>query len=169
MASPRKKLKRDRGAIEKQWEAAVWEMIQDGEEQAGSDHLPGIGEAFNYHFDAISSTTAVATPAVDSRNIKGKNKEKGKRKRACESDDEGFWEPSPPDVGLDIPGELVLGRERASKTSAYWPAKIKDYVPPTKRTEQGKYTVVWLDASEQNIPRGWFYTTDEDGFALCTV
>lgn len=168
MASPRKKLKRDRDAIEKHWEAAVWEMVQDGEEQAGSDHLPGIGEAFNYPFDATSSTSAVAT-AVVPRNINGKSKGKGKRKRGCESDDEGFWEPPPPDVGLDIPGELVLGRERASKTSAYWPAKIKDYVPATKPTEQGKYTVIWLDASEQSIPREWFYTTDEDGFALCTV
>ena len=166
VTSPRKKLKRDRDAIEKRWEAAVWEMIQDGEEQAGSDHLPGIGEAFNYHFDVTSSTTAAATPAVVPRN---KDKGKGKRKRICESDDEDFWEPAPPDLGLDIPGELILGREKASKTSAYWPAKIKAYVPPTKRTEQGKYTVIWLDSSEQNISRDWFYTTDEDGFALCTV
>jgi hypothetical protein len=155
-ASPRKKLKRDHGDIEKLWQTAVWEMIQDGEEQAGSDHLPDIGEAFNYHIDVPNKR-------------EGGSKGKGKRKRTCDSDDEGFWEPPPADAGLDIPGELILGRERALKTSAYWPAKIKDYIPPTKRTEQGKYAVIWLDASEQNIPRDWFYTTDEDGFALCTV
>lgn len=166
IASPRKKLKRVRGVVEKHWETAVWEMIQDGEEQAGSDDLPGIGEAFNYHFDTTSYTTAVAAPAVP-RTIKAKSK--GKGKRSWESDEEGQWEPPPPDVGLEIPGELVLGRDRASKMTSYWPAKIKDYVPPRKRTEQGKYTVIWLDTSEQNIPRDWFYTTDEDGFALCTV
>lgn len=165
-ASPRKKLKRDRGDIEKQWQAAVWEMIQDGEEQAGSDHLPDIGEAFNYPFDLSPTTSSAVVHNVGKgKSIKGK----AKRKRTCDSEDEVFWEPPPADASLDIPGELVLGRERASKTSPYWPAKIKDYVPPTKRTEQGKYTVTWLDASEQNIPRDWFYTTDEDGFALCTV
>ena len=165
-ASPRKKLKRDRGDIEKNWEVAVSGMIQDGEEQAGSDHLPDIGEAFNYHFDASPTTSTTLVPP---NMVKGRSNGKGKRKRTCDSDDEDFWEPPPADASLDIPGELVLGRERASKTSVYWPAKIKDYVPPTKRTEQGKYTVIWLDASEQNIPRDWFYTMDEDGFALCTV
>lgn len=170
MASPRKKLKRDRDDLEKQWEAAVCDMIQDEEQEAGSDHLPDIGEAFNYHFDMTVSTTTVPVPAVVPINMgKGKSKGKGKRKRTCDSDDEGFWEPPPPDEGLDIPGELVLGRERLSKTSVYWPAKIKSYIPPTKRTGQGKYTVIWLDGSEKNIPRDWFYTTDEDGFALCTV
>jgi hypothetical protein len=170
--SPRKKLKRDFGdiekqqqAIEKQWQAAVREMIEDGEEQAGSDHLPDIGEAFNYQFDASPTTPSTEVPNVRKDSSKGK----GKRRRSCDSEDEFFWEPPHPDASLDIPGELVLGREKASKTTPYWPAKIKDYVPPTKRTEQGKYTVIWLDASEQNIPRDWFYTTDEDGFALCTV
>ncbi|KAF8808984.1 hypothetical protein BYT27DRAFT_7254873 [Phlegmacium glaucopus] len=168
-ASPRKKLKRDRSDVEKNWEAAVLEMVQDGEEQAGSDHLPDIGEAFNYHFDATSSTTITAPVGIPTSMGKGKNKWKGKRKRTCESDDEGFWESPPADSSLDIPGELVLGRDKVSKLTAYWPAKIKNYVPPTKRMEQGKYTVVWLDGSEQNISRDWFYTTDEDGFALCTL
>jgi hypothetical protein len=163
MASPRKKLKRDFGEIERQWQAAVSEMIQDGEEQAGSDHLPDIGEAFNYRFDASPSSAMV--PVVG----KGRSKGKGKRKRTCDSEEEALWEPPPADASFEIPGELVLGRERASKSSPYWPAKIKDYVPPTKRTEQGKYTVIWLDGSEQNIPRDWFYSTDEDGFTLCTV
>ena len=168
-ASPRKKVKRDQrdlGDIEKQWETAVSEMIQDGEEQAGSDHLPDIGEAFNYQFDV---SPAASFNVVHNLGRGSSSKGKGKRKRTCDSEDEVFWEPPPADASLDIPGELVLGREKASKTSAYWPAKIKDYVPPTKRTEQGKYTVIWLDASEQNIPRDWFYTTDEDGFAFCTV
>ena len=168
-ASPRKKVKRDHGDlgdIEKKWEAAVSEMIQDGEEQAGSDHLPDIGEAFNYQFDV---SPAASFNVVHNVGKGSSSKGKGKRKRTCDSEDEVFWEPPPADASLDIPGELVLGREKASKTSAYWPAKIKDYVPPTKRTEQGKYTVIWLDASEQNIPRDWFYTTDEDGFAFCTV
>ena len=156
----------DLGDIEKKWEAAVSEMIQDGEEQAGSDHLPDIGEAFNYQFDV---SPAASFNVVHNVGKGSSSKGKGKRKRTCDSEDEVFWEPPPADASLDIPGELVLGREKASKTSAYWPAKIKDYVPPTKRTEQGKYTVIWLDASEQNIPRDWFYTTDEDGFAFCTV
>ena len=153
MASPKKKLKRDHGDIEKHWQNAVREMIQDGEEQAGSDHLPDIGEAFNYHFDI---------PNEGEGKGEGKSEGKRKRKRTCDSDDEAA------DSGLDI-GDLVLGRDRASKTSAYWPAKIKGYVPPTKRTERGKYTVTWLDGLEQNIPRDWFYTSDEDGFILCTV
>ena len=167
-ASPRKKVKRDHGDlgdIEKKWEAAVSEMIQDGEEQAGSDHLPDIGEAFNYHFDASPSTSSAVVPIVG----KGKSKGKGKRKRTWDSDDDIFWEPPPADPSFEIPGELVLGRDKASKSSPYWPAKIRDYVPPTKRTEQGKYTVIWLDGTDQNIPRDWFYTTDEDGFTVCTV
>ena len=171
-ASPRKKLKLDLGDIEKDWQAAISEMILDGEEQAGSDHLPDIGEAFNYYFDSSPTTTSPVVPNMGNANMgNGRNKGKGKRKRkrTCDSDDEVFWEPPPADASLEIPGELVLGRDKASKQSPYWPAKIKDYVPPTKRTEQGKYTVIWLDATEKNIPRDWFYTTDEDGFTLCTV
>ncbi|KAF8163660.1 hypothetical protein B0H34DRAFT_795339 [Crassisporium funariophilum] len=177
LASPRKKRKIDRKVIEKKWHAAVHEMMLDGEEQAGSDYLPGVGEAFNSNWlFGPSPSGAISAPAKLSSTetpASVKKPGKGKRKRR-ESDEEtdfedDFWESPPLEEDIEMPGELVLARDKASKNVDYWPAQITDYIPPANRRQQAKFTVTWLDTSTSNIPRDWFYRTHEDGFALCKL
>jgi len=69
------------------------------------------------------------------------------------------WEPppSPPDDTLQIPGELVLGREGGEKGASaihnvgHWPAKNLGYVPPSHQRQVPKYRVKWLDGTEVGI------------------
>ncbi|KAA1469248.1 hypothetical protein DENSPDRAFT_927988 [Dentipellis sp. KUC8613] len=80
-------------------------------------------------------------------------------------------EPPPPDLPdpfLTIPGELILSLERRNYTT-YWPAKIEAFVPPTKRGGKPKYKIRFLDDKVRDVERDLFYTTDEPGFATCTV
>ncbi|KAJ3502595.1 hypothetical protein NLJ89_g8812 [Agrocybe chaxingu] len=174
IASLRKKPKLDRGDIERKWNIAVNEMKMACEEDEGSDYFPDVGEFLSGPL-ASSHTTVALSPRATSGAIK-----KGKRKRDsvsdCEIDDDmvapednDLWEPPPPEFGLEIPGELVLARDQPAATVDYWPAMIMAYVPPTARKQQGKYHVTWLDTTTGDIPRAWFYTTEQDEFATCKL
>ena len=84
-------------------------------------------------------------------------------------EEEDSWEPPPLDDGIDIPGELVLARDKASTTVSYWPGRLQAYIPPATSKQQAKFTIMWLDGTTQDIPRTWFYRVEEDGFASCKV
>ncbi|KAH0826963.1 hypothetical protein J3R83DRAFT_4622 [Lanmaoa asiatica] len=72
--------------------------------------------------------------------------------------------PCPPDPTLQIPGELVLAM--APKTGgSYWPAQILEHAPDRKE----KYKVKFLDDEEHVITRDRFWTSEEEGFVLCTL
>ncbi|TFY77251.1 hypothetical protein EWM64_g6763 [Hericium alpestre] len=79
-----------------------------------------------------------------------------------------FWMPPPPDPFLTIPGELILAVERKRKTE-YWPARIEEYVPPTKPSAKQKYRVRFLDDKTVDLERECFFTSTERGFATCKV
>ncbi|KIM48648.1 hypothetical protein M413DRAFT_34897, partial [Hebeloma cylindrosporum] len=89
--------------------------------------------------------------------------------RRIAEDEEDLWEPPPRDDGMDIPGELVLARDKAATTVCYWPGQLLAYIPPTTRKQQAKYTIMWLDGTTQDIPRSWFYAMEDDGFAVCKL
>lgn len=84
-------------------------------------------------------------------------------------DEEDAWKPPPLDEEMDIPGELVLARDKASTTVSYWPGQLLAYIPPATRKQEPKFTVMWLDGMTQNIPRSWFYRMEDDGFTVCKV
>ena len=69
-----------------------------------------------------------------------------------------------PDPTLQIPGELVLAL--APRTgNAYWPAQILMHVPAPKE----KYRIKFLDDEEYVVSRDRFWTSEEEGFVLCTL
>lgn len=169
LASPRKKPKLGKHEkIRDLWESAAHEMRQHAEEDAGSDHLPDVAEAFVF--------TPFSTLAdVGSKNPPEKSR-KGKRRRQSGSESEpqatlGSEEegdPPPWDGNMNIPGELVLGREK--ELSDYWPAKILGYLPPIKRKrKEGLYKVEWVDGTQGEIPRRWFYCFEENQFGDCKL
>ncbi|KAF8077597.1 hypothetical protein FPV67DRAFT_2425 [Lyophyllum atratum] len=184
--SPRKKQKMDRADIEKRWRMAMDELAHAREEDAGSDaSMPEVGTLGFALF--VSTTSPKKNPKETTLREKGKRK--GKRRRTdsgSESEADGYgmepehkqdfvrttqhgrWSPPPPDMFLDIPGELVLAMERSTGT-LYWPAKILAYVPPKNARQEPKYQVVYLDGTKKDILRKWFYTTADNEFATCKL
>lgn len=82
---------------------------------------------------------------------------------------EEAWVPPGPDVFLTIPDHGVLCKDKASANTLYWPARIKEYVPPSKRGKKGLYLVMFLDKTEKKVPRDWFFDESQDEFATCKV
>ena len=193
LATPRKRQKRDHSATKQRWEAAVAEMRSDaGEVAANSDSsedFPEVGNMFKHLTtpappSSLSKSISApwklnSLPSNSSKTERGNGTRK-KRRRSSASDDGGrialvvedeedCWKPPPRDDDMEIPGELVLAREKAATTVSYWPARLLAYIPPATRKQQAKYTVMWLDGTRQDIPRSWFYRMEDDGFTVCKV
>ncbi|THH08324.1 hypothetical protein EW145_g2783 [Phellinidium pouzarii] len=78
------------------------------------------------------------------------------------------WSPPPPDVHIQIPGELVLAKEKRSKRY-FWPAKVIGYVPPDNFKARAKYLVKFLDNTEFEISRDMFYIYEQEEFGTCQL
>jgi len=160
-----------REELQSRWKNAVIEMKQAEEAEQDSDYLPDVGEISSWATSGLS----LSQDSNKHEKMNGRGKRNGKRKRDELSDEDVAWEPPPPDDNLQIPGEVVLGRENPGRGSSaihnvdHWPAKILGYKAPVHRKQQPKYLVKWLDGSEGEIMRSCFYTVDEEGFALCKV
>lgn len=70
----------------------------------------------------------------------------------------------------DIPGELVLAKERRNETR-YWPAKLMKFLPLTKADEKPRYEVLFFDGTVKKMHdhTDMFYTMMHDGFRTCKV
>jgi hypothetical protein len=178
--SPRKKQKHDRGDQEDRWGAAVAELFQEKEDDQGSDAMPEIGTLgfVAYVSSAPLSNSSPAKSAKATPRAKGTGKGNARRVSDSADDldmeisdfkhDEDRWSPPPADDSLEIPGELLFARDRQS-SAIYWPAKILEYVPPRKRTQEPKYRLEFLDNTVLEIPRKLFFTSEDDGFTTCKV
>lgn len=178
--SPRKKQKHDRGDQEERWGVAVAELLQEKEDDQGSDVMPEVG---TLGFSVYVSSTPLSN-ASPTKSVKGTTQAKGtgrgNAKSASDAEDEfdmeildfkreeDRWSPPPADDSLEIPGELIFAREKPS-SGFYWPAMILDYVPPKKRTQEGKYRVEFLDNTVLDVSRKFFFTSEDDGFTTCKV
>lgn len=126
-----------------------------------------------------------ATPSK-SESVKRKSKpkakagtsKKGKNKARSEDEDADmlgdddlhdiFWVPPPADESLNIGEEKVFAHEKKSST-LYWPALVLYYKQPKNSKEVPLYGVRFLDEVRAEIPRSWFFTSDQDEFATCKV
>ncbi|EIN07124.1 hypothetical protein PUNSTDRAFT_135813 [Punctularia strigosozonata HHB-11173 SS5] len=80
---------------------------------------------------------------------------------------EELWEPPEADIDLDIPGELVLAR--TNRRVPFYPARLKEYLPPRTKDEEPRYVVEFMDMTSDTIPRKFFFTQLEDGFETCKL
>lgn len=188
---PRKKPKIDRGALERKWEEAVrdlkkdrdnnstlmksskaFEIDEDEDDATDSDaSLPGIGKLFNNLYEATLHPITLSKTDISQKNSKRKrttNSEASGYEDAGDlgSVDEDLWVPPEPEYDS---GDLVLSRDRPSKTVDYWPAKIVGYLPPSNKKQPPRYRVTWLDDTEGIVERSWFYGMGEEGFKMCKV
>ncbi|KAJ3875103.1 hypothetical protein F5051DRAFT_71081 [Lentinula edodes] len=177
-ASPKKKQKRDLSTVDDSWQAAVFEILRDKEDE--DDGLPPIEfalSAASRYASVSASQSTVTAPKRDTKTT-WKQKKRGNDIEVIDLDTQGDvesdWDPPEPDEMLDIPGELVLARDRADRRIAHWPAKLLAYIPPSKpkkktRQKEPKYRVLWLDDTEQEVPRDWFYACHEPEFGTCEM
>lgn len=161
--------------------------LDAGEVTAGSDSsedFPEVGDMFKHlttPAPASSLSQFISAPSKLNSLASGRANRTGKRRQRSSASDDGrrialmvedeedAWKPPPPHDEMDIPGELVLARDKAATTVSYWPGQLVAYIPPATRKQQAKYTVMWLDGKTQDIPRSWFYRMEDDGFAACKV
>ncbi|KAJ7073994.1 hypothetical protein C8F01DRAFT_1098925 [Mycena amicta] len=164
--SPRKRQRLDKTALEVAWYDAVSYLVKDMD-----DTLPSV--EFMKSARHIKRPPDANGKVSSSANGKGK----GKAKAISISDDELSalsdiddepWTPPSADDTLNIPGELVLGKEKKSERQ-YWYAQIVGYIPPATRGKTPLYKVLWVDGLQGEIERDWFYTCEEDGFGTCTL
>jgi hypothetical protein len=149
--SPRKKHKT---SIQSRWQAAVDKMVQEYNDD--NDGLPSVGEAYSESlYGSISDINVLNVPK---KVAKGSHVFEDAHER---------WSPPPHDPTLTIPGELVFSRE--PRGMLYWPARLEEYIPPTKPTQKPKYKVRFLDEEVHPVTRELFFTSEEDGFLLCKV
>ena len=83
-------------------------------------------------------------------------------------DTDEFWEA--PESPYEIPGELVLAREKRSYTQ-YWPAKLMRYIPPTARGDKAQYEVLFFDGKVKKLldDSDMFYNEAHPNFKSCVV
>lgn len=177
-SSPRKKGK-FMDAQKAAWEKAKTLMHENaGTLPLEADDLPPPFLVVSTSLRRTESQTSVdVKPAkVGKRNTASKARQ-GKRKRAPteEADDildvddmEGFVdENNLGDLENLDPGDQCLARE--SRGNAYWPAKVLEYHPPSKRGEEAQYKVVYLDYKEAMIPMSYVAAPGSVEFATCKV
>ena len=162
-ASPKKKRKMElEENVEKRWLDAVAKM----------DSYKGGGDSGGEESNDEEELGMSSSPSPSNMKKRQGNGEGREVPPPGEDDD---WTPPEADDTLEIPGELVIARDKQS-SNTYWPAKILAYVPPprpkTKNRKghaEGKYRVLYLDRSEKDIVRAWFCAPTDPGFGHCVV
>lgn len=165
-ASPKKKRKVETvETVEKRWVEAVAKM----------DAYNGGGESGAEESDATSDEEQGKSSSPSPSNVKKRQANGKGREASPPDDDEDDWTPPEADDTLEIPGELVIAKDKPI-SSIYWPAMITAYMPPSRPKNknrrarvEGKYHVVYLDRVEKDIPRAWFYAPTDPEFGHCEV
>jgi len=156
--SPRKKQKLD---IETRWKEARDRMLKADQED--NDGLPML--LSSYVDDNVLSSGGTTGR---------KRKDKKEKSRQSFSDPEipgsyqRVWRAPSSDPMYEIPGELVLAKEKRKQTY-YWPARLLEYIKPQNPKEKPKYRVEFFDGDELILEPDLFYTTLDPGFKNCRV
>lgn len=158
-SSPRKK---HLGDLHSRWHAARSHMIE--EDEVLNDGFPSsITAVFSHISDANSDQRSVKVPLLNLSAPKGS----AKGKSAVDSHAVN-WSPPPPDITINIPGEVVFSKEKKSK-DVYWPARVDAYLPPSGPDEKPRYQLTFLDNSVLEVTRDMFLIYDQEQFGTCRV
>ncbi|KZT70075.1 hypothetical protein DAEQUDRAFT_756501 [Daedalea quercina L-15889] len=156
--SPRKRRKLD---IDTRWKEARELMLQEDE-----DANEGLPVLLSSHFSRDASFSVKAPSASGGKPIE----------EIILSDDDDLpgprekrWRPPPRDLNLEIPGELVLAKEKKMYTE-YWPAKLLEYIPPTHPRQRPRYKALFYDGIIKNIDADWFFSVwDNKNLVKCKL
>ncbi|KZT09575.1 uncharacterized protein LAESUDRAFT_810577 [Laetiporus sulphureus 93-53] len=159
LQSPRKKRKSD---IETRWKAARDQMV-DAEAEA-NDGLPmllsGYVERNSSPPSPVRRSPAKKASVVELRASSPLSEEPVSPRKA--------WRAPSCDPTYDVPGELVLAKEKRGY-SDYWPAQILEYIKPTNPKQKPKFKVQYYDGIVKTIEKNMFFTAFEKGFKTCKL
>ncbi|KAG8858606.1 hypothetical protein FRB91_009574 [Serendipita sp. 411] len=88
-----------------------------------------------------------------------------------EHDKNANWRPPSPTEFIGCVGQPVLCKQRP-EAKEFWPAKVVDYIPPTKPSMKPRFQVNFFDWKTAIVARDCFYTQyddDEASFADCKM
>lgn len=147
--------------VESRWQNAYKSMLSDDMDM--NDGLPSSLAGLLSHFPKGHDIEGKQDYGVKTRKEQA-------LEDALDSDllERDNWSPPPPDAHVQIPGELVLAKEKRSKRS-FWPAKVIGYAPPDNFKARAKYLVKFLDNTEFEISRDMFYIYEQEEFGTCQV
>lgn len=122
---------------------------------------------------SIGREVEIPASASAGRSRSNTNGSKGtKRKRADNKpvsvQNGDPWLPPSADEAVEIPGELVLAKEKKSKT-LFYPAKVIAYEAPKNAKASPLYVVKFMDNFVGGIPRECFYIYEQEEFGTCKV
>ena len=150
-ASPRKKQKLDNAQnIHERWKEAHQDVLQAYEDN-------------NDGFPLMLSLYTGSSPAKSTMH----SQPKGGLSEDEGEEDRHFFDPGP-EVLWDIPGELVLAKDKRQGT-VHWPAKVMRYIERLHFNDKEKYEVLYFDKTSKVISREMILTPNDDDFATCKV
>ncbi|KAH9917457.1 uncharacterized protein B0H18DRAFT_1034780 [Fomitopsis serialis] len=151
--------KRRKLGVDTRWREARDLMLQEDE-----DANEGLPMLLSSHFSRDASFSVKAPSAGGSKAVE-----------MILSDDDDLpmlqekpWRPPPCDPSLELPGELVLAKEKKPFTD-YWPAKLLEYIPPTNPKQRPRYKAEFYDGMIKNIDSDWFFTVEHKQFKSCKL
>lgn len=155
-ASPKKKQKTD---VESRWRSAVITMNEDKSENDNAED------------DFLQAAPRKPETPRKGKGVKGRAPPEDQDSDMSTDDDEArdvLWIPPSADESLNIGEEKVFAHEKKNP-SLYWPAMVQYYKKPKSAKEKPLYGIRFLDEVRAEIPRAWFFTSDQDEFATCKV
>jgi hypothetical protein len=152
-------------ALREKWKAACNE-VSDGEREISiSAPIETVMSKYALSSDDDEPDTGLVRPELTPKNLMEEDPN-----RSSSKEKETQWSPPPPDDTLTIPGEPILAESREKRFSGtYWPAQVLRYVPPPDQKTPPKYTVLFMDFFEEDLPREKFFTLTNDEFVTCKV
>ncbi|EMD38144.1 hypothetical protein CERSUDRAFT_72728 [Gelatoporia subvermispora B] len=161
LASPRKKHKSD---VVARWGEALNRMLQADEDD--NDGLPAMLSA---HIEyGGGSNKGAGAPNGLPRHDKTQRGTVAPTGWEATIVEEKPWRAPSANFAYELPGELVLAKEKRANTD-YWPAQLLEYVKPRNPKEKPKYRVGFYDGTTKVLEEGMFYATSDDGFRTCTL
>ncbi|KAI0345095.1 hypothetical protein BDW22DRAFT_1353961 [Trametopsis cervina] len=155
--TPRKKQKTTQADLDRRWNEAKNLMLKRFQDM--NDGIP----LHVSHFIRDDTPSVVGQPDFEQRN---ETREPSATPSSGSADIE-TWAPESP---YDIPGELVLAKEKRSNTQ-YWPAKLMRYFPPSKRGAKARYEVLFYDGKVMRLPddSDMFFNEVHPNFKNCRL
>ncbi|KAI5122225.1 hypothetical protein M0805_002713 [Coniferiporia weirii] len=156
----------DSNRVESRWKKACEAMLS-----ADMDMNDGLPSSLAGLLSQVPKESPVRGNKGSGRKALVGTRDKGKARQDSLTSDLSEKEnspPPPPDAHVQVPGELVLAKEKRTH-HIFWPAVVIGYAPPNSPKAHARYLVKFLDGTELDITRDMFYIYEQEEFGTCQL